>query len=172
MFYILWPNYSPSLVHPKSQQFHRFVTMVWECNYYNFEYRVELNWCCDRRSVGLSVFVSGTPLGPMTRFSFFPLFCWTIALLFVMGRPLSREDGSVICSVICQWSESQKTHNRTLLSHMRLLGSLSVASYDSQGLRRKYSSPPPHGYSEYCRLSYILYTSQEAHYVSATNPTD
>jgi hypothetical protein len=27
----------------------------------------------------------------------------------------------------------------------RALGSLSVASYDSQGLRWKYSNPPPHG---------------------------
>jgi hypothetical protein len=34
---------------------------------------------------------------------------------------------------------------RLALSHLRLLGSLSVASYDSQGLRWKYSDPPPHG---------------------------
>jgi hypothetical protein len=27
----------------------------------------------------------------------------------------------------------------------RALGSLSVASYDSQGLRWRYSNPPPHG---------------------------
>jgi hypothetical protein len=32
---------------------------------------VELSWRCDRRSVGLSVLVSNTPLGPMTRFFFF-----------------------------------------------------------------------------------------------------
>jgi hypothetical protein len=74
-----------------------------------------------------------------------PLFCWKIALLFNSGRPLWREDGSVICSSICQWSELQRTHNHTLLSYLRLLGSLSVASYDSQGLRWKYSYPPPHG---------------------------
>jgi hypothetical protein len=36
---------------------------------------------------------------------------------------------------------------RLALSHLRLLGSLSVASYDSQGLRWKYSYPPPHGES-------------------------
>jgi hypothetical protein len=29
----------------------------------------------------------------------------------------------------------------------RALGSLFVASYDSQGLRWRYSNPPPHGYS-------------------------
>jgi hypothetical protein len=32
---------------------------------------VELNWCYDRRSVSISVFLSGTPLGPMTRYFFF-----------------------------------------------------------------------------------------------------
>jgi hypothetical protein len=56
-----------------------------------------------------------------------------IALLFVLGRPLWREDRSVTCSAIGQWSESRRTRNHTLLSHLRLLGSLSVASYDSQG---------------------------------------
>jgi hypothetical protein len=34
---------------------------------------VELSWCCDRQSVGLSALVSVTPLGPMTRFFFFLL---------------------------------------------------------------------------------------------------
>jgi hypothetical protein len=68
-----------------------------------------------------------------------------IALLFILGRPLWREDGSVICSAICQWSESRRTHNHTFLSHLRLLGSLPVASYGSQRLRWKYSYPPPHG---------------------------
>jgi hypothetical protein len=64
---------------------------------------------------------------------------------FVLGRPLWREDGSVICSAICQWSESRRTHTHTLLSHLRLLASLSVASYDSQGWRWKYSYPPHTG---------------------------
>jgi hypothetical protein len=105
---------------------------------------VELSWCCDQRSVSLSLLASGTPLGPMTRFFFFPFSCQTIAFLFVLRRLLWREDGFVICSTICQWSESQRTHNHTLLSYLRLLGSLSIASYDSQGLWWKYSNPPPH----------------------------
>jgi hypothetical protein len=45
--------------------------------------RVELSWCCDRRSVGLSVLVSGTLLGPMTSFFFSFLFldnCFPIRL--------------------------------------------------------------------------------------------
>jgi hypothetical protein len=55
-----------------------------------------------------------------------------------LGRPPWGEDGPVMCSEICQWSESLRTDNHTLLSHLRLLGSLSVASYDSQGIRWKY----------------------------------
>jgi hypothetical protein len=35
-------------------------------------------------------------------------------------RPLWREDGSPICSVITQWSESLITRNHTLLSRLRL----------------------------------------------------
>jgi hypothetical protein len=40
--------------------------------------------------------------------------------LVSVRRPLWREDGSVICSVITQWSESRRTRNHTLLSHLRL----------------------------------------------------
>jgi hypothetical protein len=40
--------------------------------------------------------------------------------LISVGRPLWREDGSAICSVITQWSESRRTRNHTLLSHLRL----------------------------------------------------
>jgi hypothetical protein len=32
-----------------------------------------------------------------------------------VGRPLWREDGSAICSVITQWSESRRTRNHTLI---------------------------------------------------------
>jgi hypothetical protein len=105
---------------------------------------VELSWC-DRRSVDPPVLVSGTPLRPMTRFFFLLSFAGQLLWSFILGRPLWREDGSVICSSICQWSESRRTRNLTLLSHLRLLGSLSAASYDSQGLRWKYSNPPSHG---------------------------
>jgi hypothetical protein len=75
----------------------------------------------------------------------FPSFCRKTALLFVFARPLWREHGSIICRALCQWSESRRTHNHTLMSHLRPRGSLSVVSYDSQGLRWKYSYPPPHG---------------------------
>jgi hypothetical protein len=37
-----------------------------------------------------------------------------------VGRPLWREDGSAICSVITQWSESLRTRSHALLSNLRL----------------------------------------------------
>jgi hypothetical protein len=40
--------------------------------------------------------------------------------LVSVGRPLWREDWSAICSIITQWSESRRTRNHTLLSHLRL----------------------------------------------------
>jgi hypothetical protein len=78
---------------------------------------VELMW---------SVFPSWcrTPFwGAWPDFSF-NFFCRTFALLIVLEGPLWREDGTVICSAIYQWSESRRNHNRTLLSRLGLLGSL------------------------------------------------
>jgi hypothetical protein len=40
--------------------------------------------------------------------------------LVSVGRPLWRDDGSAIFSVITQWSESRSTLSHTLLSHLRL----------------------------------------------------
>jgi hypothetical protein len=40
--------------------------------------------------------------------------------LVSVGRPLWREGGSTICSVITQWSEPLRTRNHILLSHLRL----------------------------------------------------
>jgi hypothetical protein len=53
--------------------------------------------------------------------------CFDLHLL----APSLTRGRSAIYSAICQWTESRRTHNHTLLSHLRLLGSLSVASYDS-----------------------------------------
>jgi hypothetical protein len=105
--------------------------------------RVELMlWLTVSRPIRLGV---RHPFGTRDQIFLFPFFCRTTPLFFVLRCPLWREDGSVICRAICQWSESRRTHNHTLLSHLRLLGSLSVASYDSEGFRWKYSNPPPHG---------------------------
>jgi hypothetical protein len=47
--------------------------------------------------------------------------------------------------------------NRVAQLYPRALGSLSVASYDSQGLRWRYSNPPPHGEEwDLSTISYIV----------------
>jgi hypothetical protein len=60
--------------------------------------KLKLNY--DLQSVGQSVLVSGTHLGPATNFSFSLEFpsdsCWFI----IFWRPLSREGGFVICCTI------------------------------------------------------------------------
>jgi hypothetical protein len=47
--------------------------------------------------------------------------------------------------------------NRVAKLYPRALGSLSVASYDSQGLRWKYSNPPPHGEILFFNTLFPLY---------------
>jgi hypothetical protein len=66
----------------------------------------------------------GHPFGTNDQIFLFPFYCRIIALLFVLESLLWREDGSAICSPICQWPESQRTHNHILLFHLRLLSSL------------------------------------------------
>jgi hypothetical protein len=138
-----------------------FSTSVWYSLCVRYSETSELSWCCDRWSIGLSILVSGTLLGSITRFLFFLSFAGQ-SLYSSSWDALS--DGSVMCSAICQWLESRRTHNHTLLSHLRLLGSLLVASYDSQGLRWKYSNPPPHGewnlYTRRCNWMLITFMSE------------
>jgi hypothetical protein len=102
-------------------------------NYLKVEVEVEV-------TVGQSVCLGvGHPFGAHDQILHFPFFCRKIVLLFVLGLRLWCEDLSAICSAICRWSEPRRTHNHALLSHLRLLGSLSVASCDSKGLRWKYT---------------------------------
>jgi hypothetical protein len=70
----------------------------------------------DSQSVSQYVLVSSTLVGLATRHYFLSECC---GLVFV-GRPLWREDGSAICSVITQWSKSRRTRTHILLSHLRL----------------------------------------------------
>jgi hypothetical protein len=75
--------------------------------------QIKPSWLCDQLSVGQFILVSGTPLGPMTRF-FLSLPFLRQLLCSYLGRPLWREDGSVICgptkgrphklTVYCTWS--------------------------------------------------------------------
>jgi hypothetical protein len=67
----------------------------------------------------------------MTRFYLYPFFSNNCFVVVPVGRN--------------RWLvRSLRTNNHTLPSHLRLC-SLSVAYYDSQGLRWMYSNPPPHG---------------------------
>jgi hypothetical protein len=68
------------------------------------------------QSVSQSVLVSITLVGLATRYFFLSECCCLVSV----GRPLWREDGSPICSVVTEWSESRRTRNHTLLSHLRL----------------------------------------------------
>jgi hypothetical protein len=76
----------------------------------------------------------GFPVGPMTRLYPYPFFK---APSLTRGR---------VCNLQCNhWLvRSLRTNNHTLPSHQRLC-SLFVVSYDSQGLRWRYSNPPSHG---------------------------
>jgi hypothetical protein len=57
----------------------------------------------------------GHPFGAHDQILLFPFFCRKIALLFILGCPLWQENGSVICSALCQWSELRRTHNHYCL---------------------------------------------------------
>jgi hypothetical protein len=106
---------------------------------------------CGRQTVGQLVWVSGLPLGPLTRFY--------LALLsssdnyFILLFKASSLTRKRVCSLQCNHSLVRllTPNNHNLPSHLRLC-SLFVASYYSQGLRWKYSNPPPHGVSNKCSL--------------------
>jgi hypothetical protein len=82
-------------------------------------------------------------LGPLTRFYLLLFSFDSFFILFLTVVSLTRKR---VCSLQCLHSlvRPLTTNNYILPSHLRLC-SLSVASYDSQGLRWKYSNPPPHG---------------------------
>jgi hypothetical protein len=86
--------------------------------YYCFLYSLCFELHCNRRPVGQFVLVSGSFWSRWPDFKSL----WMIITFFLLqvGRPLWREDGSVICSAITHWLESYRTHNHTLLSHLRL----------------------------------------------------
>jgi hypothetical protein len=65
---------------------------------------VELSLSYGRRSVFQFVLVSGSPLGPMTRFYPYPFFSDNCFIVLPVGRPLWREDGSATYSATTDWS--------------------------------------------------------------------
>jgi hypothetical protein len=79
-----------------------------------------MKWCYDRRSIGQSVLVSGTHLGPMARFLLL-----SVAGLLMRGT-LSGERTSLelqlllgFTSAVILGSEPRRTHDHILLSHIR-----------------------------------------------------
>jgi hypothetical protein len=68
------------------------------------QYLVELSLSYGRRSVDQFILVSGSPLGPMTRFYPYLFFSDNCFIVLHVGRPLWREDGSVTYSAIADWS--------------------------------------------------------------------
>jgi hypothetical protein len=75
----------------------------------------------DSQSVSEYVLVSSALVGLATRYYFLSeCCCLKFAVLYLWGRPLWPEDWSATCSAISQWSESLRTRNHTLLSHLRL----------------------------------------------------
>jgi hypothetical protein len=117
------------------------------------------SYFCGLQSVDRCVWVSGLPLGPLTRCYLALLSsCLTITLFWFQ---CFLSDEKTVCSLQCNHSLVRVvTHNNyTLPSHLRLC-SLFVASYDSQGLRWKYSNPPPHGGSGHYPSSCLLFKTQ------------
>jgi hypothetical protein len=111
---------------------------------------------CGRRTVDHFVLVSGLLLGPMTRYYLSHFFVWQLLCCCFWAPSLTR--GRVYNLQCNHWLvRSLRTNNHILPSHLRL-GSLSVASYDSQGLRWRYSNPPPHGDAPYASLQSIYIT--------------
>jgi hypothetical protein len=103
----------------------------------------------DWRSVSQNVLVSSTLEGLATRYYFLSeCFCLKFAVFFLWERPLWREEGSAICRVITLWSESLKTRNYTLLSHLRLpeTGGLGSRIYilQEQGASARAGAVPGH----------------------------
>jgi hypothetical protein len=118
------------------------------------EFKMKLKLIYDRQSVGQSVLVPGTHLEPVTNFfSLLKIFfrqlqvCYFVAPSLTTGRVCNL---LYIASGACQsghsWIEVPQ-NSRPYFTVSSETVSLFVASYDSQGLRWRYSKPPPHGVS-------------------------
>jgi hypothetical protein len=67
-------------------------------------FATELSLSYGRRPVDQFVLVSGSPLGPRTRFYPYPFFSDNCFVVLHVERPLWREDGSVTYSATADWS--------------------------------------------------------------------
>jgi hypothetical protein len=81
----------------------------WSRSYFTTDGRsVSMSWCRAHSGTWDQILL---PVGRML-----PESCGLVSV----ERPFWREDRSVICIAITQWSESRKTSNNTLLSYLRL----------------------------------------------------
>jgi hypothetical protein len=71
--------------------------------------KLKLKLHYDRQSVGQSVLVSGTYLGPTTNFSFSLKFSLDSCRVVILKRPLWREDGPII--YCCCWSSPAQSRS-------------------------------------------------------------
>jgi hypothetical protein len=116
------------------------VQLLWKNQSCNFEVDVEVTL---RLTVSQSVCLGvGNPFWAHDQISFFISFAGKFLCSSSWGALSDKRMGLYF---LLQSVGGQSRGGHTLLSHLRLLGSLSVASYDSQGLRWKYSYHPPHG---------------------------
>jgi hypothetical protein len=93
--------------------------VIWSLCWANWTLRHGRKFYCDGRSIGESASPPWcrAPFGADDQI----LVTYLIITFFLLhvGRPLWREDGFVIYSAITYRSESRKTHNHMLLSHLR-----------------------------------------------------
>jgi hypothetical protein len=108
--------------------------------YGSLSWELELESSCGRQSVDQCVWVSGLPLGPLTRF-YLALLTSSDNYFFLLSKAPSPTRKRV-CSLQCNHSLVRllTPNNHTLLSHLRLFPFWRLA-----GTRGKYSNPPPHG---------------------------
>jgi hypothetical protein len=100
---------------------------------------VALSLSYGRRSVDQFVLVSGSPLGPVTRFYPYPFCSENCFIVLPVGRPLWREDGSVTYIAVTDWPG----HCGPITIHYRLIW-YCVPSSSPLTTRRDYGGGP-HG---------------------------
>jgi hypothetical protein len=75
----------------------------------------------DSQSVSQYILLSSTLVGLATRYYFLSeCCCLKFAVLYLLAALSDKIDKTAICSVITQYSESPRTRNHILLSHLRL----------------------------------------------------
>jgi hypothetical protein len=113
--------------------------------------------CYDRRSVGQSILVSGTHLGPKTRFLLLSDSC-----VFVdAGYPLWREDGSVVYN--CCWSSpAQSFSGPSPAGLMTIFYCLRFETLPTWRTRSPYFYPPLTGWPRYTPRNWVPVSSPPA----------